>query len=234
MVRTSSNGLIRRLVRGIRERLHIISFVLRPAVRPSDSRYAYQRQFIRHQFKPGERVLDIGSGGDPFPHATMLADRYVEPTNHRIARFESLGKPVVICDIHALPFADHAFDYVVAAHILEHVDNPIQACAELQRVASAGFVETPTILKDALFAWAKGMHKWHVVAIANRLVFFEYSPRQLEGIRSNAWHELTFSSCYHPLQEAFDKNQDLFNVIMEWQDSFEVIVMKTDGSVQQL
>jgi SAM-dependent methyltransferase len=206
----------------------------RPAVKPVDPRYTYQRQFICHQFRSGERILDVGSGGDPFPEATVLADRHLEPTKHRSTRFESQNKPVVICDIHALPFADHAFDYVVSAHVLEHVDDPIQACRELQRVARAGFIETPALMKDALFGWAKGMHKWHVVAIADRLIFFEYTSRQLEGIRCNAWHELIFGSSYHPLQEAFNDNQDLFNVMLEWEGQFEVAVMKVDGTVQVL
>ena len=140
----------------------------------------------------------------------------------------------MICDIHELPFADQLFDYVVAAHVLEHVDNPIQACRELQRVARAGFIETPALFKDALFAWAKGMHKWHIVAIGNRLVFFEYTNRQLEGIRCDAWHRLIFGSSYHPIQEAFNNNQDLFNVMLEWEGAFDVTVMKIDGSVQVL
>jgi SAM-dependent methyltransferase len=226
--------LIRQAVGTVRDRLRLASMAFRPAVRPSEPRYIYQRHFIRHRFRSGDRVLDIGSGGDPFPQATVLADRYLEPTSHRSTRFESLGKPIVICDIHALPFTDQLFDYVVAAHVLEHVDDPIQACRELQRVARGGFIETPAILKDALFAWAKGMHRWHVVAIGNRLVFFEYNDRQLEGIRCDAWHQLIFGPSYHPLQEAFNDNQDLFNVMLEWEGSFDVTVMKIDGTVQVL
>lgn len=218
----------------VRDVLRLIGFALSPAILLDDSRYNYQRHQIHHEFSPGEQVLDIGSGGDPFPHATLLADRYLQPTQHRTTQFRSQGKRVVICDIHALPFADQMFDYVVATHVLEHVHDPIQACRELQRVARAGFIETPALIKDALFAWAKGMHKWHVVAIGNRLVFFEYDERQLEGIRCNAWHQLIFGSSYHPLQEAFNNNQDLFNVMLEWEGSFEVTVMKIDGTVQLL
>lgn len=228
------DGVLRRTARAVTDRLGSIALLFRPAANPDEPRYLYQQEFIRHQFRQGERVLDIASGGDPFPRATILADRYLEPTRHRTSRFDSRGKPVLICDIHAMPFPDHAFDYAVASHVLEHVEDPLHACRELQRVARAGFIETPAMMKDTLFAWAKGMHKWHVVAIANRLVFFEYSQRQLEGIRSSAWHRLIFGSCYHPLQEAFNDNQDLFNVMFEWQGSFEVTVMKMDGTVQLL
>jgi SAM-dependent methyltransferase len=217
-----------------REFLRLFSYGFRKAVDPASIGYEYQYRYIRHQFVPGERVLDIGSGGSPFPFATVLADRFLEPTAHRAAQFQAQGKPVVICDIHRLPFADRQFDFVMTSHVLEHVDDPIQACRELQRVGEAGYIETPTMLKDALFSWAKGMHKWHLVAIGNRLVFFEYSARQLEGIQSNAWQQVIFGSHYHPLQEAFMKNQDLFNVMFEWKSHFEVTVMKLDGTTETL
>jgi SAM-dependent methyltransferase len=169
--------------------------------------------------------------GDPFSYATILADRYLEPTNHRSAGFKSEGKPVIICDICNLPFIDGAFDYVVAAHVLEHVDDPINACLELQRVAKSGFVETPTLMKDVLFSWAKGRHKWHLLSQGNHLFFFEYTNRQLKGIKSPAWHQLIFSTIYHPLQEAFNNNQDLFNVMFEWENQFDVTVIKKDGTM---
>lgn len=160
-----------------------------------------------------------------------MADRYLEPTNHRSAKFKSDGKQVIICDICALPFINEAFDYVVAAHILEHVENPIIACLELQRVAKSGYIETPTLMKDALFSWAKGMHKWHLLLQGNRLFFFEYTDRTSEGIRSLAWYQIIFSTLYHPLQEAFNDNQDLFNVMFEWETQFDVTVIYQDGSM---
>jgi hypothetical protein len=99
----------------------------------------------------------------------------------------------------------------------------------LQRVGKAGYIETPTFMKDALFSWAKGMHKWHVLAQGNTLFFFEYTERQKEGIRSQSFERLIFSTVYHPLQKAFNENQDVFNTMFEWKDWFNVIVVKTDG-----
>ncbi len=205
------------------------TYVLRPAVPIDEHRYAYQRQAIRHSFRPGERVLDIGSGGDPFPYATILADRYLQPTQHRTATFVRGGQPVVICDVSALPFRSQVFDYIVCSHVLEHVDDPVQACQELQRAGRAGFIETPTLMKDALFSWAKGMHAWHVFAIGDRLVFFEYDDRTVEGMRSPVWQETIFAPVYHPLQRVFKDNPDLFNVLFEWRGSFRVTVFRRGG-----
>lgn len=64
-----------------------------------EQRFEYQSKFVEFDIPSGSRVLDIGSGGDPFPYATVLADRYLETGRHRSAQFKSEGKPVVVCDI---------------------------------------------------------------------------------------------------------------------------------------
>ena len=181
---------------------------------------------------PSARVLDIGSGGCPFPRANFLVDRYRNPTPHRAGEVVRAGRPLTVADVQALPFDDKSFDFVCCCHMLEHVEDPIRATAELMRVAGRGYIETPTFMKDGLFCWAGPVHKWHVVGIADALCFFEYSPRQLEGIRSAAWHDIVFSRWHHPIQEAFVRNQDLFNVVFPWRDRFSVYVFRLDGSVQ--
>lgn len=198
---------------------------------PITNRWEYQKPFIKHQFKEGEKVLDVGSGADPFPYATVLADLYIEPTIHRKETFVSNGKPVHICDINSMPFEDKEFDYVVCSHVLEHVDNPVMACKELMRVGKAGYIETPTLMKDMLLSWAKGMHKWHIIPQGNTLFFFEYTERQKEGIRSQSFERLIFSTVYNPLQKAFNENQDVFNVMFEWENWFDVIVVKKNGEI---
>jgi ubiquinone/menaquinone biosynthesis C-methylase UbiE len=198
------------------------------------NRYDYQQQHIDFQISSGDKVLDIGSGNYPFPHATLLADRYIEPTRHRSTDFQFDGKPIVITDIDNLPFGDKSFDYVYCAHLLEHVENPIQACAEIMRVGKRGYIETPTLAKEMLFAWAKGMHKWYLVNIQNNLCFFEYSERRLEGIRSTAWRDLIRRQWSDPLQEAFYTNQDVFNIMFTWEDYFSVFVFYLDGSIKTL
>jgi len=206
----------------------------RPAVTLHGSRYEYQRRFVEFNIPEGGRVLDIGSGGDPFPYATVLVDRFLQQTKHRHEPLRRDARHFVVADIYSLPFRDKYFDFVYCSHLLEHVDDPIKACKEIIRVGKRGYIETPTFGKDALFAWAKGMHKWHVVSIANTLCFFEYTPRQLEGIRSTAWLDIIFSKWYHPLQDAFNGNPDVFNVMLTWEDLFTVFVFHLDGSTETL
>lgn len=203
----------------------------RPSWLGENDRFSYQIRYVKFNVKPGDKVLDIGSGAYPFPHASVLVDRFLERTTHRYEDLVTNGKPLVIADVLALPFSDKYFDFVYCSHLLEHVENPIRACSEIMRVGRRGYVETPTLAKDMLFSWANGMHKWHVLAIADILVFFEYSERQLQGIRSSAWRDIIFDRFYHPLQAAFYENQDVFNTMLCWDESFKVAVFRLDGSV---
>src|SRR5215475_6608867 len=205
----------------------------RRTFKPPDHRFEYQKRYIDFAIEPGMRVLDIGSGGDPFPAASVLVERNLQP----VFRTESLvtnDKPLVVADIHALPFQAKSFDFVYSAHVLEVVDDPIQACKELMRVGKRGYIETPTAGKDALFGWARNLQKWHVVAIASNLCFFEYSDRQLMGVNSTVWRELMFDKWQHPIQDIFWNNQDVFNVMFQWTDRFSVFVFYLNGSIRTL
>ncbi len=87
-------------------------------------------------------VLEVGSGGNPFPRANVLLDAYEESQERH---WEPLvrDRPTVLGFGENLPFRDKAFDFVIAAHVLEHSTAPERFLAELERVAHAGYIETP-------------------------------------------------------------------------------------------
>ena len=90
----------------------------------------------------GALVLEVGSGGNPYPRSNVLLDAY-ENTQER--HWDPLihDRPTVLTFAENLPFKDKAFDYVIAAHVLEHSPYPEKFLSELQRVAHAGYIETP-------------------------------------------------------------------------------------------
>lgn len=206
----------------------------RPSWPGEKDRITYQRRYVAFDIQPGERVLDVGSGGYPFPYASVLVDRFRDESPTRREPLVTARKPFVVSEIHQLPFGDKAFDFVYCSHVLEVVEDPVMACQEIMRVGARGFIETPTLGTDTLFAWARGLQKWHVVGIGETLCFFEYSERQLDGIKSSAWRDRILSKRYDPLQEIFYENQDVFNVMFTWTRQFAVYCFRLDGSVKIL
>jgi len=195
----------------------------------------YQQRYVTFPIAPGDRVLDVGSGGYPFPLATVHMDSSPGFTPTRYEPLAPVEKPFVMADVHRLPFRDQSFEFVYASHVLQCAEDPLAACAEMMRVGKAGYIETPTFGKIMLFSWGKGLlMKWYAIGIHQHLCFFEYTDRQTEGIRSPIWRDLIMSRYYEPLQEVFFDNQDMFNTMFSWTGSFSVSVFKLDGSVRTL
>ena len=94
-------------------------------------------------------VLEVGSGGNPYPRSNVLLDAY-EETRER--HWDPLihDRPTVLSFGENLPFRDKSFDYVIAAHVLEHTPYPEKFLAELQRVARAGYIETPDAFMERI------------------------------------------------------------------------------------
>jgi len=203
----------------------------RPTWEGEKNRFTYQKKFFNFDIKEGQKIADIGCGSDPFPYATTVVDLYTGPTNHRQTHLQTAGKEFIIADIQDLPFSEKSFDFVYCSHVLEHVEDPMKACRELMRIGKRGYIEVPSLTTDTLFAWAKGMHKWFCMVIARRIIFFEYSPRQLEGIKCNYWKDAHFSEYRHPVQDIFFNNLDIFNSGLLWEGSFSCTVYGLDGKV---
>ncbi|WP_443643412.1 class I SAM-dependent methyltransferase [Candidatus Levibacter sp. Uisw_134_01] len=94
-------------------------------------------------------VLEVGSGGNPYPRSNVLVDAH-EETRER--HWEALvsDRPTVLSFGENLPFKDKVFDFVIAAHVLEHTPYPEQFLKELERVAHAGYIETPDAFMERI------------------------------------------------------------------------------------
>ncbi len=165
-------------------------------------------------------MLEIGSGSRPHPRTTVLTDLLSTDSSQREGRALVLdGRPFVIADGEALPFCTGAFDYCICSHVLEHADDAARMIAEMQRVARAGYIETPTELRDWLCSVPPytEIHKWFVNRVGDELILTRKTP-------ANSHHRfgamLNFLRHDDPWFERWiEKSPHLFVVQHEWQGS---------------
>jgi ubiquinone/menaquinone biosynthesis C-methylase UbiE len=56
-------------------------------------------------------------------------------------------------DVNALSFKNESFDYVIASEIIEHLQDPMDAIREIQRVAKNGAYFIVSVPHEPLFRW---------------------------------------------------------------------------------
>ena len=101
------------------------------------------------------KVLDIGCGYTPHKNANVICDIQDLSNFYKDKEFIKL-------DNKTLPFKDKEFDFVIASHVIEHVEDVEYFIKELERVSSKGYIELPTILEDNLVFENKKDHLWHM------------------------------------------------------------------------
>ncbi len=101
-------------------------------------------------------VLDIGCGYTANKYANVICDTQDLKSFYKDKNFVQLNDK-------KLPFKDNEFDFIIASHVLEHVEDPIFFLNEIQRVSSkGGYIEVPTKLEDNLVFENKKDHLWHL------------------------------------------------------------------------
>lgn len=98
-------------------------------------------------------VLEIGPGHIPFPKAKTFVD--LRPLGNLPGAFHQVD-----LDHNPLPFEDKSFDYVYCRHVLEDMINPFLLCREMQRVAHAGYIETPSPMAEICRGVDGGSPPW--------------------------------------------------------------------------
>ena len=142
----------------------------------------------RIHIRDGERVLEVGPGGSPHPRADVLLERLFDERESAAQRGHTpplkVAREVIFYDGGRFPFEDHAFDYVICSHVLEHVENVPEFVGELARVAPRGYLEFPTVFYEYLYhfrvhrnllRFAAGELRW---MRKERLPFQEFLPVQ--------------------------------------------------------
>lgn len=167
---------------------------------------------LKKIIRPGWRVADYGGGTNPAECCQTVVD--IAPTNAA-----SLGKEVRIGDCQNLKeiVADKEFDFVIASHVAEHVENPIAFCRELIRTARAGYVETPAPLYEVFFEWYE--HKWIVDIRGDALCFRQKTKETCPG--RAIFDALGGTTAYEHLRS---RHEPLFRTRLLWVDDFKWMV----------
>jgi hypothetical protein len=173
---------------------------------------------------PGDAlVLDVGGWARPLTRADWVLDLLPWETRGMLGR-DGEGEErftretwVVhdICAREPWPFPDRRFDFAVCSHTLEDVRDPVWVCAELIRVASAGYVEVPSRLEEQSFGvhgpWAGWSHHRWLVDVGEGSIEFVFKPHLLHARETDH-----FPPGFHATLTAEERVQQLW-----WQDGFD-------------
>ena len=171
------------------------------------------KQYIENflSSKPNWNILDIGCGYSANKYANIICDVQDLSKVYKDKKFIRLIDQ-------KLPFKDKEFDFVIASHVMEHVEDVDFFISELQRIASKGYIEVPTKLEDNLVFENKNDHIWQMDFddVKNRLII----NKRIQYIEP----VLTVSSI-KKLNEIFRKSLVLE---LQWENSIDYIFEKVD------
>ena len=142
------------------------------------------------------RVLDVGGGAYPFRRADYVLDGLSYDERGALCLGARPGERFTrdswvqwdLCDRRPWPFADKFFDFAVCSHVLEDVRDPVWVCAELCRVAKAGYIETPSRALEQSLGVEHPLyagyyhHRWLVSHDKNGLIL-RHKPHSLHALR---------------------------------------------------
>jgi SAM-dependent methyltransferase len=121
-----------------------------------------------------------------------------------------------------MPFKDKAFDFVVAFHVLEHIADPAAFLSELQRVARAGYIETPNILFERLVPY--DVHVLEVAAIGNELIINKKASSRPDP----TLNELRLIEKCGLWRRHFYSHPELFHVRYFWRDEIRFRIINPE------
>lgn len=173
--------------------------------------------------KATDLVLDVGSGGNPHPAADVLLEKYLDP-GHRFVPMVA-DRPTVLADACKMPFKDKAFDFTIASHVLEHMDDPARFLLELQRVSKAGYIEVPSVLFERLVPY--DVHLLEIGERKGQLIIHKKASARPD----RAISDLDLISESARWRKIFYDNPELFHVCFVWTGEIKFKILNPETSL---
>ena len=153
---------------------------------------------------PNWKILDVGCGYRANKKASVIAD---------VQDFSNFykGKNFVQLQGKKLPFKDKEFDFVIASHVIEHVNDFEFFIKELERVSSKGYIELPSRLADNLVFENKKDHIWW-------FCFDDVNNKLIASKKNQIINPLITVSIGRVLEEIF---RESFVIEIAWENKIE-------------
>tara|TARA_B110000438_G_scaffold170488_1_gene162929 strand:+ start:940 stop:1518 length:579 start_codon:yes stop_codon:yes gene_type:complete len=159
---------------------------------------------------PTWKVLDIGCGYTPNKYATEIADQQDLSSFYKGRKFIKINEKV-------LPFQDKEFDFVIASHVIEHVQDFEFFLKELERISNKGYIELPSRLGDNLvFENVKDHIWWFVYDDLKKELIVSLKNQMIEPFLSVATAKI--------LEKIF---RESLVIELEWDKSIEYTINKS-------
>ena len=159
------------------------------------------------------KILDVGCGYRANKYATVLADVKDLSDFYKEKKFIKINEK-------RLPFKDKEFDFVIASHVIEHVEDFEFFLRELERISTKGFIELPTRLGDNLVFENKTDHIW----------WFTYDDNN-NLITASKRNQLIDPFITVSMAKIFEKIfRESLVIELAWE---EIIEYKTDNQIRQ-
>ena len=150
------------------------------------------------------KVLDIGCGYTANKFATTIADVLDLQDFYKDKNFVKIENK-------NLPFKDDAFDFVIASHVIEHIEDLTFFLKEIQRISKKGYIELPTRLGDNLVFENQKEHLWwFTFDDQNKILIAEKKKQILEPFMSVA-----------TAKQVSDNFRESFVLELYWENNIE-------------
>jgi len=185
--------------------------------------------------KESDKVLEIGPGGTPHERADEFLD--IDPELLTLDNEEAMqrgnaprlitAKKITYYDGKAFPFEDNQFDYIIASHVLEHVDDVGLFVNELQRVAPMGYIEFPTIAYEYLYNFSVHLSFIHYDEDENTIYYMRKKDSNLNDYLPI--QTFLLESLANGYSQVVDNAQDIMFEGFEWSRSSPLRVVQTNN-----